>query len=333
MINVLLLLLFSVSGICANLSFVKSQARAMDVRCSWLGVIGPGKKASIRAKVFGDVLRKHYRLGSVVKKNDRLLEVQGGAHIKAEQASQTAVNVARKKYENAKSLCSKGYASRKERDEALAAYKVAEAQYEEKMTLSKGVCIRAPFDGVVCFDNVDEGSVLTTQNAHVCDIAVLDNVRVRLMLSYDDARYISEVKEFEVVEDNGHTIPATLYILNPSIDAKTGGVNVELLGSGKITGFFGATVRVHGVRKNVPDVHVVSYNALHFEDGKIGLLALDGGIAHFYPAKVISIYGDSVYLTNLPKTLSYVAAGHAGILHGERVDISKCHEKSSPKSL
>ena len=306
-----------------------SVAKVVDVRMSWFGWIEPGKKAVIKGKVFGDVVRKYYHLGQRVSAGERLLDMQGEAVVKAAQAHQEAFNVARVKYFNTELLRKKGYASRKDRDEAWAAYKAAEALLEEKATLRKGVHIMAPFPGVVYEDYVDEGSVLTSQDNKVCEVASLDNAHVTLILSYQDAHHIFDVKEFSVVEDTNHRMAATLLARSPVINKNTGGVRCVLQCAEPIEGLFGATVRVFGVRKNVPDVHVIPYSALHFENGKIGVLGVVDSVAHFYPAEVLAIDGGQVYMTNLPQTVRYMSVGHGSILHGEKIDLSKCDGSTS----
>lgn len=302
----------------------RSTAKAADVRMSWFGWLEPGKKAVIRGKVFGDVVRKYYRLGQKVKANEPLLDMQGSAVVKAAQAHQEAFNVARVKYINTERLRKKGYASRKDRDESWAAYKAAEALLEEKATLRKGVHITAPFSGVVYEDYVDEGSVLTSQDGKVCEVASLDGAHVTLILSYQDAKYLPEVQDFVVAEDVGHRMSATLFARSPVINKHTGGVRCVLQCADPVKGLFGATVRVFGVRKNVPDVHIVPYGALHFEDGKIGLLGVVEDTAHFYPAEVLSIDDGKVYLTGLPNVVRYMSVGHGSLLHGEKINLKKC---------
>lgn len=319
-----LCVMLSGAALCDGATLSHSTAKATDVRMSWFGWLEPGKKAVINGRVFGDVVRKHYRLGQRVTARQCLLDMQGNAVVKAAQAHQEAFNVARVKYINTEALRKKGYASRKDRDEAWAAYKAAEALLEEKTTLRQGVHITAPFAGVVYNDYVDEGSVLTAQNSIVCEIASLEHAHVTLVLSYQDAKYIPEVQEFVVIEDTGHRMPATLFARSPVINKNTGGVRCVLQCGETIEGLFGATVRVYGVRKKVPNVHVIPYNALHFENGEVGVLGVINSVAHFYPAEVLAIDGGLVYLTGLPQTVRYMSVGHGSLLHGEKIDLKKC---------
>jgi len=321
-----LFLLFAVSSQLYGLGMVKSVSRSVNVKHQWIGLILPGKKAVISSRVNGDVVRKHYHLGQFVEAQSPLIDVKGDVALKAEHAQQEAYNLAKKNYESAKYLEQKGAMTIKDCAAARIAFKNAEAQLAAKRDSVQATNIKSPFAGVVCEDHVDQGSMVH-MNSRICNIASREFSKVHLTLSYQDAQYISNIEFFDIIEDTGHKMPARLYALSPFVEANTGGVNVVLECEEPLEGLFGATVQVFGVRTNVPDVHVVPYTALHFEDGKLGIMSVEGNVAQFFPAEVLSIQEGEVYLTGLPEKIKYIAKGHGSMLHGEKINLNKCNEE------
>ncbi|MCY4414029.1 MAG: efflux RND transporter periplasmic adaptor subunit [Alphaproteobacteria bacterium] len=322
-----LLLFFSVllccSLVCSPSGAVvkKSVAQRHHVEYQWFGRLMPGELAKIHARAMGPVLKKHYRNGQNVKKNQILIEIQGFVAAIAEDAYKGSARAARRNYARVKNLAKKGHASRKELDAALVTCQQENVRFFEKSDSRNATRVKAPFDGVIFEDFVNKGSTIASGSTNICSVASLLNPHVELTLSWQEAEWMREVCDFTVMEEGGHVMPASLYAQSVCIDGKTGGVSIELVCHGSVQGWFGGVVVVRGVRRNIPNIHIVDFSALHFESNGIGLLALEKGKTKFYPAKVLSIKGDKVYLQDLPSELSYIAFGHGSLSEGETVDL------------
>lgn len=319
---------FVVSGCFGKVSggvLKESVAQKQIIKYRWLGYISPGKLASIRARATGEVLRKHFRLGTRVAKGDTLLEIQNQASLASESAHRDAAKAAHKQLKRIQNLADKGHASAKVLEEAFVRSKKAEAEWVAMKDLREAAMLKAPFNGFIYADHITEGSTVASSNTKICEIASWYAPVISLTLSEQDADWISEKDKFIVREENGNTMPATLYAKSGVVHSETGGIPVRLKCQGSATGVFSATVLVLGERMSEKPVHVVDLPSLHFEKGQVGLLALKDGYAQFFPGEVVSITDEKVYLAGLPATLEYFAYGHGSLLDGEKiVDAQAC---------
>lgn len=123
------------------------------------GTVQSRTRATIEAKVMGRILRLPVAVGDPVREGDLLVELDAGEiRARLDQARARLEQAAREQRRMA-NLLARQAVTRREYDEAEAAYRVALAAVEEAQSMLRYTSVRAPFGGVVTAKFADVGDL------------------------------------------------------------------------------------------------------------------------------------------------------------------------------
>lgn len=223
---------------------------------SYPGYAGANASADVVARVNGQLLSKNYDSGSLVKKGAVLFTIEPTKYNDAVRQAQAALATAESEYDYAskqaqamKKAFESDAVSRMEviqaesnMQQAEAAIKNARAELSTA-NANLGYCtVRAPFTGHITSSTVDVGNYINGEGspftlAHIYDdsslvvsFAIEDSQYERMMGSKSNpdvaALYHKVPLEFE--EKLPHEYTADLFYTSPTIDKKTGTLNLKV---------------------------------------------------------------------------------------------------------
>ncbi len=211
------------------------------------------REVEVRARVSGILLKRNYQEGTSVQQGDVLFELDPApfeavvAQDRAALAVATAGQAqARRNRDRILPLVEKGLASPKERDDALSALDVADAQVQAaaaslrtaELNLSY-TKVRAPISGIASRESRSEGSLVTagTDSSLLTRIVQLEPLYVEFAAPEQEAAAVRaawarlQAKRqhlmLNVELDAGQKAVATLSFIDNSVDAASGTVRMR----------------------------------------------------------------------------------------------------------
>jgi len=193
-----------------------------------VGTAQANESLNITPKVSDTITRIHFSDGQFVHQGDILVELTNAAEAARLTEAQTALDDAQRQYERMQQLSSDNLVSRSDLDDASSRLETANARLEGVIANMQDRLIRAPFDGILGFRNVSEGSLVTPNTV----ITTLDDISV-IKLDFSVAEsYLAQLGTGLQIE--GHTIayPDRLFegkvqVLGSRIDPVTRSVQVR----------------------------------------------------------------------------------------------------------
>ncbi|MBN2538051.1 efflux RND transporter periplasmic adaptor subunit [candidate division WOR-3 bacterium] len=228
-------------------------------RVSATGELKARAQVNLQAELMGVVNRLHVEEGDWVSRGDLLLELDRKSY-QAQLVSARARWVqARQSHARVESLYARQLVSAEQHEASLAAFEMAEAQYEEARDRHEKTSIRAPIAGTVTRVNVEEGETVI--------IGTMNNPGTVMMV-------IADLSEMEAVVSVDETDVVTL---EPGQRAD---VEVDALPD---TVFAGAVTRI-GLMP-IQDVLSTTANVVEFET----TVALDSTVPALRPGMTVSV--------------------------------------------
>lgn len=204
------------------------------------------REAEVRPQISGIILKRLFEEGGTVKKGDLLYQVDPAPYQAALDSAKASLSVAeanlgstRNKAERYQSLAGQSAVSKQDRDDAVAAWKQAEAQTQVARAAIQTARINldytritAPISGIISRSNVTEGALVAAQQA-----APLVTIRQLSPIYVDIKRNaLSAVKtggkgqqEVSLVLEDGTPYPekGILKFSESSVDETTGMLNAR----------------------------------------------------------------------------------------------------------
>lgn len=203
-----------VTGIVAHYATTHAGIPAM-------GSLMANEEVDLVAEIVGKVKKIYFKEGSRVKKGDLLLKVDD-ADLQAQLSSaEFQRKLLEEKLERQRKLLERESISRESFDQLQTDYNVKTAEIELLQVKISRTEIRAPFDGVMGFRYVSEGSYVQP-STKIADI--VDNVTLKFEFAIPE-RYASQNLQGGEVEfrvtGSSHLYRAKVYAVAPLIDVNT----------------------------------------------------------------------------------------------------------------
>lgn len=228
-------------------------------RVSATGQLKARAQVNLQAELMGVVNRLHVEEGDWVNRGDLLLELDRKSY-QAQLVSARARWVqARQSHARVESLYARNLVSAEQHEASLAAFEMAEAQYEEARDRHEKTSIRAPIAGTVTRVNVEEGETVI--------IGTMNNPGTVMMV-------VANLSEMEAVVSVDET---DVVALEPGQRAD---IEVDALPD---TVFAGAVTRI-GLMP-IQDVLSTTANVVEFET----TIALDSTVPTLRPGMTVSV--------------------------------------------
>lgn len=193
-----------------------------------VGTALANESLNITPKVSDTITRIHFTDGQFVRQGDVLVELTNAAEAARLAEAQTALDDARRQYERMQQLSSDNLVSRSDLDDANSRLDTAVARLEGVMANMQDRLIRAPFDGILGFRNVSEGSLVTPNTI----ITTLDDISV-IKLDFNVAEsYLAQLGTGLQVESHTIAYPGRIFagkvqVLGSRVDPVTRSVQVR----------------------------------------------------------------------------------------------------------
>lgn len=172
-----------------------------------VGTALANESVNITPKVSDTVTRIHFTDGQFVREGDILVELTNSAEAARLAEAQTALDDARRQYERMQQLSSDNLVSRSDLDDASSRLETATARLEGVMANMQDRLIRAPFDGVLGFRNISEGSLVTPNTV----ITTLDDISVIKLDFYVAESYLAQLGSGLTIESSTIAYPGQVF--------------------------------------------------------------------------------------------------------------------------
>lgn len=172
-----------------------------------VGTALANESVNITPKVSDTVTRIHFTDGQFVREGDILVELTNSAEAARLAEAQTALDDARRQYERMQQLSSDNLVSRSDLDDASSRLETATARLEGVMANMQDRLIRAPFDGVLGFRNISEGSLVTPNTV----ITTLDDISVIKLDFHVAESYLAQLGSGLTIESSTIAYPGQVF--------------------------------------------------------------------------------------------------------------------------
>ena len=193
-----------------------------------VGTALANESVNITPKVSDTITRVHFTDGQFVREGDILVELTNAAEAARLAEAQTALDDAQRQYERMQQLANDNLVSRSDLDDASSRLETASARMEGVMANMQDRLIRAPFDGILGFRNVSEGSLVTPNTV----ITTLDDISV-IKLDFNVAEsYLAQLGTGLQIEGSTIAYPGRVFegkvqVLGSRVDPVTRSVQVR----------------------------------------------------------------------------------------------------------
>jgi len=155
-----------------------------------VGTTVANESVSITPKVTDTVSRIHFRDGQVVQRGDILVELTNSAEAARLAEARASEEEARTNLQRMQRLAEDSLVSRAELDAARTRWETAEARLDGVLVSMDDRLIRAPFDGLLGFRQVSEGSLVSPNT----EITTIDDISVLKLDFSVPERYMAELQ-------------------------------------------------------------------------------------------------------------------------------------------
>ena len=199
---------------------------------SLIGTITANNDIAIVSETQGRVTAVHARVGDYKRAGSPLIQVDDEVKKAAWEQAEVKYNWAKRDYERFTSLRNEQAVTEAQKENAYAAFKVAEAQYILARRQYRDTKISTPISGIVSARNVDVGGMVADKMvvANVVDVSTL---KVKLSVAEQDAfklkagdkvdvstevypgvRFEGRITSISAKADEGHTYPVEIMMDN-----------------------------------------------------------------------------------------------------------------------
>jgi membrane fusion protein (multidrug efflux system) len=184
-----------------------------------VGTLRPNEAVVVSPEIPGRIARIGFNAGDRVAQGDVLVELDSEI-LRAELAkADSDMTLAEANRERAMTLARQGTGTLRARDEAVAAFRVAQANRElARARLSKAT-IEAPFSGILGFRTVSVGAYVTPGDTLV-ELADIDPIKIDFRVPELVLASIRRGQTIRVLVDAvpGATFDGTVYAIDPIVD-------------------------------------------------------------------------------------------------------------------
>lgn len=252
------------------------------------GQIGALNQIDILPEIGGKVTGVFFKEGEAVNKGSVLVKLND-ADLQAQLLkSKTQIGLSQQKLDRLKQLITIKGVSQEELDmqeNELNSLKADQAYIEAQI---EKTTIRAPFAGVLGLKNVSEGSYVTTTTP-IISLVQMKPLYVEFSVpeKYDASLKKGTPVNFSVDNGSGHKqFPASIYAIEPRIDAATKTIKARALYTGSETFFPGSFVKVYIDLGETPNTIMVPTQCIVPTLKGQKVIASRNGVAEDVPVKI-----------------------------------------------
>lgn len=287
------------------------------------GTVRPADRATVAARIMGEVATINAHIGQIVKTGDLLATLSANEIGARREQSLAARAQAKRDHDREAALLTRG-ASTEETVRSLAdRLKIAEAAVAEAETMLAYTQITAPFEGVITERSVNTGD-LAAPGTPLFAIESMNHLRIELAVPASLPR-LPIGASLQATTSDGRIVSALLAEFSPSADEATRSHHAKLdlpPGTGSHSGDF---VRVLWPAREPTDVLTVPASAVGLFGQMERLFVVENGYAVLRLVKTAPLAGgDSVViLSGINAGDTIVLDPPASLRDGQRLEIAR----------
>ncbi len=301
---------------------LRSASQTVDSGIVLRGRTEASRKVVVRAETSGLVVSEPLPKGSFVKVGQILCQLDPGTRLAARAEARARLSAAKINETVATSLAEKGFGSELAAIARQASLEAAQAGVERAQKDIDRLLIKAPFSGLLESDSAELGALLQP-GARCAQILQLDPVKlVGFVPEQDIARIrLGAIAGARLVDGTRVSGVVTFLSRSADLNTRTFRVEVEIANPDQMIRD-GATAEIF-ISFADQRAHLLPQSALTLDDnGALGIRAVVGGKARFFPVKVIRDSVDGVWLSGLPDRIDVIVVGQEYVIDGRRVTVS-----------
>jgi RND family efflux transporter MFP subunit len=217
----------------ANAPLVQAEMprrEAVSYQIEFTGDVLPVSQATIVTKVGGSLERVYVDIGTRVVENQILALIDTTELSQLFMQMSASYQNAKVNYERTKELAEQNLLAKQDLDNAEAAMKVAQANYETAKTRLDYAHISAPFAGYITKRFLDPGAVVTANSTTLFSLMDLDAMKITISVLEKDIPLISIGKKAVITVDAfpGKKFQGTVARYSHAVDLSTRTMAVEI---------------------------------------------------------------------------------------------------------
>lgn len=298
------------------------------------GTLEARNAAILTTEVQGRIFDMPFVQGSYVKKGDLLVRIDDVSYRAALKEAIARRALAKSQYDRNQALKQKGFGADSSLDKAHADLQIAEADVEKARIHLARTEIRAPFNGYVGLQKVNEGISIGTfvsGREELVRLVQVDELYVDFLIPESVIPYVSMGQEIDFTVE-GETLPltATILAIEPKAESSTHSLKVRaVFVNEKLKLKPGQFVQVHlHIQKKADQSLVIPFIAVSKEGDQNYVFTVSDNIA----IKSMVILGEKSgsdmieVVDGLKEGDEIVVAGQTKISDGARVNVIKSDE-------
>ena len=197
---------------------------------AYTGDILPMRQAAIYSKVSGNLERNYVEMGTYVHSNQVLALIDTTELFQQYQQTNATFQNTSLLFERTKQLFEKKLASQQDVDNAEAAMKVAQANYDAAKTHLSYAHIVAPFSGFVTRRFLDAGALINASTSTLFTMMYLDSVKIIVYVPEKDLSQMYHVRTAKIMLDAMPNQEFTGYVsrFSEAVDLTTRTMPIEV---------------------------------------------------------------------------------------------------------
>ena len=303
----------------------KPQKRTINDGIRSVGTLYPDKEVDIASETTGKIIKILFEEGSFVKEGQLLVKIDDSDLVAQLRRSEHTHKMLEDRLNRQRILLAKDAVSQESFDQVETDFRMLEADIELLKIKISRTEIRAPFDGIVGFRNVNLGSYIQP-NTKIATIT--DNSILKVQFAIPEKYYSKELKGRQIMFSTAQSeqmYSGVVYAIDPKIDEKTRTATLRAIykntGNNLTSGMF---VRVSMGISGDNDVMMIPTEAVIPQQDSKSVWVVRSGRAHSVTVETGFRSDDMVEITSgLTPSDSVITTGVMQLKEGSLLTIEK----------
>lgn len=300
----------------------KVSVETVTIEATAVGTLLSDESVIVRPEIAGRIVGIHFQEGAPVEKGQLLFALDDSLYVAELADARARLDLAKRNFERARDLLSRGAGTARARDEGEAGFETARAAVELARVRAEKSRIHAPFAGIAGLRLVSVGDYVTV-GEDLVNLEAIDPVKVDFSVP---ERYLGSLATGQTVRVTADAFPGRqfegiVYAMNPQIDPAGRSINVRArIGNTERTLRPGLFVRVKLELERRENAIVIPEQALIARGGDMFVYRVVDGKAVMTQVTIGQRkFGEVEILEGLSAEDTVVAAGHMKLREGAPV--------------
>ncbi|MDM8557332.1 efflux RND transporter periplasmic adaptor subunit [Candidatus Parabeggiatoa sp. HSG14] len=284
------------------------------------GRTAPFRIVTLRTEVDAHVEKIGAKRGARVKKGELIVRLATDDRALRLKGAQALVKQREFEYKAKKNLSKRGYQSQVQIAEALTLLENAKTQVKQAQIALENLVIRAPFSGILEQRLVEKGDYVSIGDT-IAELIDENPFLLKGEVTERQRQYLKLKKRVTARLVTGQTVKGRITLISARANESTRTFDIEIEvpnRKGRLAAGITCEIRIPIETVNA---HKVSSALLSLnDDGVLGVKTVSAdNYVNFFPAKFARANTEGLWLTGLPKQLSFITVGQGFVRPGDIV--------------